>query len=459
MSAEEQQFAYVLSIKIPNYLFQNIQFKQCQVVSGNRKSKVPLSKVFKLDYRLQYKLIIIISSIVVISMTLDCKTFICKKTDYIQYKENKRFLIGVNQIQDIFINIILQQNNIHDLLQKQFLFTPKVQNFYVKRRASTLQLIQLNSFDPKITWITNDNSEIVSFELFLNKKKSIYKFAPNIGILLKEFLNGKVCFEGINNHYKISQYIQKRNFGSIVRMRSIHNEELVTCKIFKQGRAEFEQEFRNEVIALQFLKHKFIPKLKEYYIESSHYYIIYEFIEGASLDKYIKKHVLSKNQILKIMKDLLQVVQYLHKEGFSHQNIKLENIFYCSMLDQITLIDFGQQKTYDITSLRHIKSIKTLSTQDYFTEMNLFTSNGFSLEKDFLDCGLVFYQLITQQALNNQELNNFYESRRFHHLVDEINNYEISQFVSKLFNWCNLENYGEENFAHDIDQLITSSSD
>ncbi|CAK81544.1 unnamed protein product (macronuclear) [Paramecium tetraurelia] len=328
-------------------------------------------------------------------------------------------------------------------------------------------VIQLNSFDPKITWITNDNSEIISFELFLNKKKSIYKFAPNIGILLKEFLNGKVCFEGINNHYKIAQYIQKRNFGSIVRMRSIHNEELVTCKIFKQGRAEFEQEFRNEVIALQFLKHKFIPKLKEYYIEQSHQYIIYEFVEGSSLDKYIKKHILSKNQILKIMKDLLQVVSYLHNEGFSHQNIKLENIFYCSMLDQITLIDFGQQKTYDITSLRHIKSIKTLSTQDYFTEMNLFTSNGFSLEKDILDCGLVFYQLqvfqfnqrITQQALNNQELNNFYESRRFHHLVDEINNYEISQFISKLFSWCNLENYGKEDFAHDIDQLISSSSD
>ncbi|CAD8070737.1 unnamed protein product [Paramecium primaurelia] len=319
-------------------------------------------------------------------------------------------------------------------------------------------VIQLNSFEPKIMWIQNDNSEIISFELFLNKKKSIYKFAPNIGNLLKEFLNGKVCFQGINNHYKIAQYIQKRNYGSLVRMRSIYNEELVTCKILKQGKVEFEKEFRNEVVALQFLKHKFIPKLKEYYIESNHNYIIYEFIEGASLDKYIKKNILNTDQILKIMKDLLQVVQYLHNEGFNHQNIKLENIFYCSMMDQITLIDFGQQKSNDITSQRHIKSIKTLFTQDY-TEMNLFTNGGFSFEKDFLDCGLVFYQLITQQILNNQEIINFYENKRFHHLVNEINNQKISKFISKLFNYSNLQNQNEIHFIQDIDEIISFNRD
>lgn len=48
-------------------------------------------------------------------------------------------------------------------------------------------------------------------------------------------------------------------------------------------------------MALQFLKHKNIPKLREYYIETHHNYIIYEFIEGASLDNYIKKNILNKD--------------------------------------------------------------------------------------------------------------------------------------------------------------------
>ncbi|CAK76872.1 unnamed protein product (macronuclear) [Paramecium tetraurelia] len=263
-------------------------------------------------------------------------------------------------------------------------------------------VIQLYSFEPKINWIKNDNSDLISFELCQNKNKQNFKFAPHIGKLLKEFMNGKVCFQGINNHYKIAQYIQKRNYGSIVRMRNIFNEELVTCKILKQGTAEQELVFRNEVIALQFLNHKNIPKLKEYYIESHHNYIIYEFIEGASLDNFIKKNILNKDQIYKIMKDLLAIVKYLHKEGFSHQNIKLENVFYCSIQDHITLIDFGQSKIKNIIHLKHVSSIYTEITQDQ-TNANTDSNRESSMEQDYKDCGIVFLQL---QAILNKFKNN-----------------------------------------------------
>ncbi|CAD8092073.1 unnamed protein product [Paramecium sonneborni] len=319
-------------------------------------------------------------------------------------------------------------------------------------------VIQLNSFEPKIMWIKNDNSDIISFELSMNKKKSIYKFVPHIGKLLKEFMNGKVCFKGINNHYKIAQFIQKRNYGSIVRMRNIYNEELVTCKIIKQGRAEIEQVFRNEVMALQFLKHKNIPKLREYYIETHHNYIIYEFIEGASLDNYIKKNILNKAQIFKIMKDLLSVVEYLHKEEFSHQNIKLENIYYCSMLDQITLIDFGQQKTNSINSLRQIQSMNSLSTKDYI-DLNSFTSREFSMEKDYVDCGIIFYELITRKIVANQDLVNLDENRQFHQLLNEIHNQNVSKFIMKLLNFSNIQCQGKQNLVQDLDELILQEQD
>ncbi|CAD8131577.1 unnamed protein product [Paramecium pentaurelia] len=314
-------------------------------------------------------------------------------------------------------------------------------------------IIQFYSFEPKIKWIKNNNSDIISFELLLDKNKSIYKFTPHIGKLLKEFMNGKVCFQGINNHYKIAQYVQKRNYGSIVRMRSIQNEELVTSKIIKQGKEEFEQAFRNEVIALQLLNHKNIPKLKEYYIESQHNYIIYELVEGASLDNYIKKNILNKDQIYKIMKELLSIVEYLHQEGLSHQNIKLENIFYCSMLEHITLIDYGQSKLTNIMNLKHSSSINTLINEDYI-KMNTFTEREFLMEQDYKDCGIVFFQLITRKILNSQEQLKQNENRIIRQIIDEIHNQKASKFIMKLIKYNNLQTLENFNFTQNFDEPI-----
>ncbi|CAD8167060.1 unnamed protein product [Paramecium octaurelia] len=316
-------------------------------------------------------------------------------------------------------------------------------------------VVQLYSFEPKIIWIKNDNSDLISFELCQNKNKQIFKFAPHIGKLLKEFMNGKVCFQGINNHYKIAQYIQKRNYGSIVRMRNNYNEELVTCKILKQGTVEQEQVFRNEVIALQFLNHKNIPKLKEYYIELHHNYILYEFIEGASLDNYIKKNILNKDQIYKIMKDLLAIVQYLHQEGFSHQNIKLENIFYCSILDHITLIDFGQSKIKNIINLKHVTSMNTEITEDQ-TNINTDSNREFSMEQDYKDCGIVFLQLITRKILNSQELLKLNENGIIRQIVNEIHNQNVSKFIMKLINYSNLQTLDNLNFTQTFCEPIAS---
>ncbi|CAD8098431.1 unnamed protein product [Paramecium sonneborni] len=107
------------------------------------------------------------------------------------------------------------------------------------QHENKIEIIKLNSFEPRFKWAKCDTSEIGQFELLNNQQSRIYKIEPSMGMLLKEFLNGKVCFQGIDNQYRIAKIISKGNSGSIVNMRNLYNGELVTCKIYKQGNSEF----------------------------------------------------------------------------------------------------------------------------------------------------------------------------------------------------------------------------
>ncbi|CAD8084596.1 unnamed protein product [Paramecium primaurelia] len=278
----------------------------------------------------------------------------------------------------------------------KFLSSQKYNIFMLKdeihlQHENEIEIIKLNSFQPRFKWSKCDISDIGQFELFDNQKSRIYKIDPSMGLLLKEFLNGKVCFQGINNHFKIAKIISNGNSSSIVRMRHLQNEELVTCKIYKQGRSELEQEFRNEVLALQLLKHKNLPKIREYYIEANHNYIIYDLFEGHPLDICIKNNILDDQQMIHIMKELLKVVQFMKMEGYSHQNIKLENIYYYSLMSQITLIDFGKS-LFKNQSVTAGDSYFSKTTKDN-SELNTQTCRNTYPDKDYFDCGLIFIQM------------------------------------------------------------------
>ena len=92
--------------------------------------------------------------------------------------------------------------------------------------------------------------------------------------------------------------------------------------------------------------------------ETDHYvYLIMEYVSGKSLHDYLKKQrastscgiyldqTLTEEEAQRIIKQLLQCLEYLHALDITHRDIKLENI----LLDQdnnIKIIDFGFSTCY-----------------------------------------------------------------------------------------------------------------
>ncbi len=71
-----------------------------------------------------------------------------------------------------------------------------------------------------------------------------------------------------------------------------------------------------------------------------------EYIEGIHLAKYIKVSQRSETAARLIMHSLVRGLQYLHKVGVAHRDIKLENIMLEFRGDFVTpkYIDFGLSK-------------------------------------------------------------------------------------------------------------------
>lgn len=104
--------------------------------------------------------------------------------------------------------------------------------------------------------------------------------------------------------------------------------------------------FNSEAQSLQRLgEHEQIPRLLAYFEEDGEFYLIQEFIAGRMLnaDLTIGRH-LSEVRIVALLKDLLQILEFVHHHNVIHRDIKPSNIIVRSQDQKLVLIDFGAVK-------------------------------------------------------------------------------------------------------------------
>ncbi|WP_165842327.1 serine/threonine protein kinase [Paenibacillus xerothermodurans] len=107
------------------------------------------------------------------------------------------------------------------------------------------------------------------------------------------------------------------------------------------GRTRAELIYAREVSILQRLQHPAIPTLYETFRYRNHLCFTMELMPGASLDCLLfQQHVrFSEYQSLRVLRELLPIVSYLHAIGILHRDISIANV----LLDGefAALIDLG----------------------------------------------------------------------------------------------------------------------
>ncbi|MBC6434127.1 serine/threonine protein kinase [Nostoc sp. HG1] len=91
--------------------------------------------------------------------------------------------------------------------------------------------------------------------------------------------------------------------------------------------------------------HDQIPRLFAHFNEDGDFYLVQEFIDGHALtQEIVPGQRLSENVVLNLLKDILEVLCFVHQNNIIHRDIKPQNLMRRHSDQKIVLIDFGSIK-------------------------------------------------------------------------------------------------------------------
>lgn len=124
-----------------------------------------------------------------------------------------------------------------------------------------------------------------------------------------------------------------------------------------------EELFKKEAENLQQLgrQHDQIPQLFAYFEENGKFYLVQEFINGHDLTSQISPtKKLNEEAVVELLKDILEVLVFVHQQNIIHQDIKPQNIIVRKQDGKIVLIDFSAvQKIKHLETYHRSKNCKT----------------------------------------------------------------------------------------------------
>ena len=164
--------------------------------------------------------------------------------------------------------------------------------------------------------------------------------------LIKKLLDSSKTIDEFKKEYEFVCNIAQSSNGIVSLYRSSHNHTLnYAVKTIKRNGLNNQAKFViNEINVLKLLDHPNIVKYYQTYEDQDIINIVLEYIEGDSLEKYLVKKggILSENECIKIIFQLLKTLQYLHNNGIIYRNICPTNLIFnkSNELNSFKIIDF-----------------------------------------------------------------------------------------------------------------------
>ena len=91
--------------------------------------------------------------------------------------------------------------------------------------------------------------------------------------------------------------------------------------------------------------HPQLPRLLDYFEMAQEFYLVQEYVRGATLQKEVKQRgPFTEAGVKQFLTEILPVVQYIHSHKIIHRDIKPANLIRREEDKQLVMIDFGAVK-------------------------------------------------------------------------------------------------------------------
>lgn len=194
--------------------------------------------------------------------------------------------------------------------------------------------------------------------------------------------------------YRIEKRIGSGGMGEVYLATNLQTNLPVAVKaLTKSGEGDTElARFRNEAVIQYNLRHPNVAELYEYFEYQGKPCIVMEFVEGRTLDDWIRETgALQAGKALEILADICDAVSYMHSKGTIHRDIKSENIRINSQ-GKAKLLDFGISVSKATPALTRVGCV--IGTPEKMAPEQHLGLRG-DARSDVWALGILLYEMVT----------------------------------------------------------------
>lgn len=153
-------------------------------------------------------------------------------------------------------------------------------------------------------------------------------------------------FQDISKFLKLEAALGSGGYAEVFRgVAKQGNLEKYAVKVVNKKQADrgLLAQLRKEVAIHRKLVHKRVVQLVDAYESKTKMYLVLELVDGGMLlDRLITAKKFMEQDARRVMKQLLDGLNYLHSQGVAHRDLKLDNILCTSTKElEVKIADFG----------------------------------------------------------------------------------------------------------------------
>lgn len=189
--------------------------------------------------------------------------------------------------------------------------------------------------------------------------------------------------------YHLTERIGSGGMGDVYKAYNSALRRTAAVKILHQK--DMAERFRNEAYIQSSVSHPNIACLYEYVVSGNTPCIIMEYVEGESLDSYLRKRgKLSNRETESIIRQVASALAYLHARDIFHRDVKPQN-FKIRSDGTVMMLDFGIAKSKYTPKLTQLGFV--VGTTEYMAPEQF--QQRVEKKSDIWSLGVMAYELLT----------------------------------------------------------------
>ena len=200
----------------------------------------------------------------------------------------------------------------------------------------------------------------------------------------------------LSGRYEIIEQVGVGGMSYVYKAYDPRRKKIVAIKMLRDELSideEFVNKFKSEALACKDIRQENVISAYDVVDEGNMHYIVMEYIEGKTLNKYIKeREKLTNEETIDISLQVAKGIRAAHRKGIIHRDIKPQNIVIDSRhVAKIT--DFGIARAITSTT----KNISVIGTVHYISPEQV-RNTKVDFRSDIYSFGCSMYEMITGEV-------------------------------------------------------------